>query len=57
MIASPAHRGTHPRGTMTTKPGRLFRWQVLTVALMLVGYSGYYLCRFRFFRGVTVDRG
>jgi sugar phosphate permease len=27
------------------KPSRLFRWQVLTVALMLVGYSGYYLCR------------
>lgn len=24
---------------------RLFRWQVLTVGLMLFGYSGYYLCR------------
>ncbi|MGO9403403.1 MAG: MFS transporter [Terriglobales bacterium] len=45
MISSPAHRGTHPRATTTTKPGRLFRWQVLTVGLMLVGYSGYYLCR------------
>ena len=40
MISSPT-----PRGTITTRPGRLFRWQVLTVALMLVGYSGYYLCR------------
>jgi sugar phosphate permease len=27
------------------KPSRLFRWQLLTVALMLAGYSGYYLCR------------
>jgi len=27
------------------KPSRLFRWQLLTVTLMLVGYSGYYLCR------------
>jgi sugar phosphate permease len=27
------------------RPSRLFRWQLLTVALMLVGYSGYYLCR------------
>ncbi len=50
MISSPQHRGTQPCATQpgaitTTKPGRLFRWQVLTVALMLVGYSGYYLCR------------
>jgi sugar phosphate permease len=45
MISSPPHYGTHTRGTMTTTPGRLFRWQVLTVAFMLVGYSGYYLCR------------
>jgi sugar phosphate permease len=30
---------------MMVKPTRLFRWQSLTVALMLVGYSGYYLCR------------
>ena len=45
MISSPAHRGTPPRATTTTTAGRLFRWQVLTVALMLVGYSGYYLCR------------
>ncbi len=30
---------------MKVKPSRLFRWQFLTVALMLVGYSGYYLCR------------
>ncbi len=29
------------------KPGRAapFSWQVLTVALMVVGYAGYYLCR------------
>ena len=27
------------------KPSRLFRGQLLTVTLMLVGYSGYYLCR------------
>ena len=26
-------------------PRRGFRWQVLTVALLLAGYSGYYLCR------------
>ncbi|MGO9307359.1 MAG: MFS transporter [Candidatus Korobacteraceae bacterium] len=39
--------GTHC-GAATAKPGRLFRWQVLTVALMLVGYSGYYLCRSNF---------
>ena len=26
-----------------TRP--ILRWQVVTVALMLVGYSGYYLCR------------
>jgi sugar phosphate permease len=32
-------------GTMMTRPRRLGRWQVLTVALMLIGYSGYYLCR------------
>lgn len=43
MISSPQRWGT-----MTAKPGRLFRWQVLTVALMLVGYSGYYLCRSNF---------
>src|SRR5215469_18367569 len=27
---------------------RLLRWQVLTVLLMLLGYSGYYLCRSNF---------
>jgi OPA family glycerol-3-phosphate transporter-like MFS transporter len=27
---------------------RLFRWQVLTLLLMLLGYSGYYLCRSNF---------
>jgi OPA family glycerol-3-phosphate transporter-like MFS transporter len=27
---------------------RLLRWQVLTVSLMVVGYSGYYLCRSNF---------
>jgi len=43
MISSP-----HRRGPITAKPGRLFRWQVLTVGLMLVGYSGYYLCRSNF---------
>lgn len=26
-------------------PARLLRWQALTMALMVVGYSGYYLCR------------
>ena len=26
----------------------LFRWQVLTVALLIVGYAGYYLCRSNF---------
>jgi sugar phosphate permease len=31
-----------------TKSNRLFRWQLLTVFLMLVGYSGYYLCRSNF---------
>lgn len=24
---------------------RLFRWQILTAALMIIGYSGYYFCR------------
>lgn len=24
---------------------RIFRWQILTLALLFVGYSGYYLCR------------
>jgi sugar phosphate permease len=27
---------------------RLFRWQLLTILLMLFGYSGYYLCRSNF---------
>jgi len=30
---------------MRATPNRLLHWQVLTVALMLLGYSGYYLCR------------
>jgi OPA family glycerol-3-phosphate transporter-like MFS transporter len=30
---------------MGTRPERLLRWQILTVALMVVGYAGYYLCR------------
>ena len=47
MISSPKRRGTQSRDT-TTGSSRLFRWQVLTVALMLVGYSGYYLCRSNF---------
>jgi OPA family glycerol-3-phosphate transporter-like MFS transporter len=36
------------RNAMMPKPSRLFRWQLLTVVLMLVGYSGYYLCRSNF---------
>ena len=28
-----------------TQPGRLKFWQGLTVALMVLGYAGYYLCR------------
>lgn len=27
---------------------KLFRWQALTVALLIVGYAGYYLCRSNF---------
>jgi OPA family glycerol-3-phosphate transporter-like MFS transporter len=30
------------------RQSRLFHWQVLTVSLMLCGYSGYYLCRSNF---------
>lgn len=30
------------------KRNRLFHWQALTVLLMLLGYSGYYLCRSNF---------
>lgn len=30
------------------KRNRLFHWQILTVLLMLLGYSGYYLCRSNF---------
>jgi sugar phosphate permease len=30
---------------MTAREKRLFHWQVVTVALMLLGYAGYYLCR------------
>ncbi len=53
MISSPQRRGlqrhgTQGRGTTTPKSARLLRWQMLTVALMLVGYSGYYLCRSNF---------
>src|SRR5215467_11140839 len=33
---------------MTAKRNRLLRWQVLTISLMLLGYSGYYLCRSNF---------
>jgi len=33
---------------MQTTQSRLFRWQLLTVLLMLLGYSGYYLCRSNF---------
>ena len=33
---------------MTARRNRLFHWQVLTVLLMLFGYSGYYLCRSNF---------
>src|SRR5216684_818596 len=30
---------------MEQPPERLFRWQALTVSLMVIGYAGYYLCR------------
>jgi sugar phosphate permease len=33
---------------MQTRQCRLFRWQLVTVLLMLFGYSGYYLCRSNF---------
>lgn len=33
---------------MHTPQSRLIRWQWLTVVLMLLGYSGYYLCRSNF---------
>jgi OPA family glycerol-3-phosphate transporter-like MFS transporter len=47
MTISP-QREAHRGGTTRSAPGRLFHWQALTVALMLVGYSGYYLCRSNF---------
>jgi sugar phosphate permease len=33
---------------MRARQSRLFRWQLLTILLMLLGYSGYYLCRSNF---------
>ncbi len=30
---------------MVKPPARLVRWRILTVVLMFLGYSGYYLCR------------
>jgi sugar phosphate permease len=33
---------------MKAGQSRLVRWQVLTVLLILCGYSGYYLCRSNF---------
>jgi sugar phosphate permease len=33
---------------MQTTQSRLFHWQLLSVLLMLSGYSGYYLCRSNF---------
>src|SRR5215472_14303967 len=33
---------------MKARPSRLVHWQVVTVLLMLFGYSGYYLCRSNF---------
>jgi hypothetical protein len=33
---------------MQARQSRLFRWQFLTILLMLLGYSGYYLCRSNF---------
>jgi sugar phosphate permease len=33
---------------MQIRESRQFRWQLLTVLLMLFGYSGYYLCRSNF---------
>src|SRR5215207_1799170 len=34
--------------TQENSSPRLFRWQALTVALLIVGYAGYYLCRSNF---------
>ncbi len=47
----------HPRATTTIKAGRLLCWQVLTIALMLVDYSAYYVGRSDYFVALTVDRG
>ena len=33
---------------MMAKRNRLFYWQVVTLSLMMLGYSGYYLCRSNF---------
>ena len=33
---------------MNKGSGRLFRWQVLTLFLMAIGYTGYYFCRSNF---------
>ncbi|HLW79625.1 MAG TPA: MFS transporter, partial [Terriglobia bacterium] len=30
---------------MTHAPNRLRRWQAVTVAMLVLGYAGYYLCR------------
>jgi sugar phosphate permease len=39
-------KATSPPASVTT--ARLRRWQVLTIGLMVAGYSGYYLCRSNF---------
>jgi OPA family glycerol-3-phosphate transporter-like MFS transporter len=35
-------------GSQNSPSNRLFRWQALTVALLVAGYAGYYLCRSNF---------
>ncbi len=35
----------HTHSVLDLSAERLLRWRALTVGLMVVGYSGYYLCR------------
>src|SRR5579862_2102147 len=35
----------HPEGVQRLFPDRLGRWRALTIALIVTGYAGYYLCR------------
>src|SRR5215469_11960379 len=30
---------------MSKAPNRLWRWQAITISLLVLGYAGYYLCR------------